>query len=325
VFVGTQNADELMMNTGYNEAYLGPGDDKVTAGDGGSWINAGAGDDEITGGAGQDKIVADNLFSSETGADFVKSGGGDDVIFVQGSTAFNSSYAAVNISSSTQVGTGENFNLNGMVKVEDVIDGGADVDTIQLGEGNIALFLHDSFSGFHASVALTMDSRGEEGVARLANIEKIMGNDSELNLIDLTSTDYSLAGQAITIDGAGGSDIIWGSDADEIIIGGDGNDELFGGAGTNVLTGGMGADEFQFTHSSQDTSVTDFDASQGDALRFYNEGGAEFDKGSIAANSAGDGIIIAYTNEYQTHSLDISLGLTDFSVTDSFLTSIEII
>ena len=115
------------------------------------------------------------------------------------------------------------------------------------------------------------------------------------------------------------------SDADEIIIGGDGNDELFGGAGTNVLTGGMGADEFQFTHSSQDTSVTDFDASQGDALRFYNEGGAEFDKGSVAANSAGDGIIIDYTNEYQTHSLDISLGLTDFSVTDSFLTSIEII
>lgn len=325
VFVGTQNADELMMNTGYNEAYLGPGDDKLTAGDGGSWINGGAGDDEITGGAGQDKIVADNLFSSETGADFVKSGGGDDVIFVQGSTAFNSSLAAENISSSTQVGTGENFNLNGMVKVEDVIDGGADVDTIQLGEGNIALFLQDSFSGFHASVALTMNSRGEEGVARLANIEKIMGNDSELNLIDLTSTDYSLAGQAITIDGAGGSDIIWGSDADEIIIGGDGNDELFGGTGTNVLTGGTGADEFQFTHTSQDTSVTDFDASQGDALRFYNEGGAEFDKGSVAANSAGDGIIIDYTNKNQTHSLDISLGLTDFSVTDSFLTSIEII
>ena len=132
------------------------------------------------------------------------------LFFVQGSTAFNSSYAAVNISSSTQVGTGENFNLNGMVKVEDVIDGGADVDTIQLGEGNIALFLHDSFSGFHASVALTMDSRGEEGVARLANIEKIMGNDSELNLIDLTSTDYSLAGQAITIDGAGGVAILSG-------------------------------------------------------------------------------------------------------------------
>jgi Ca2+-binding RTX toxin-like protein len=62
----------------------------------------------------------------------------------------------------------------------------------------------------------------------------------------------------------------------------------FGGAGTNVLTGGTGADEFQFTRTSQDTSVTDFDVSQGDTLRFYNTGGAEFNKGSIATNTAGD-------------------------------------
>jgi Ca2+-binding RTX toxin-like protein len=314
VFVGTQNADELMMNTGYNEAYLGPGDDKVTAGDGGSWINAGAGDDEITGGAGQDKIVADNLFSSETGADFVKSGGGDDVIFVQGSTAFNSSYAAVNISSSTQVGTGENFNLNGMVKVEDVIDGGADVDTIQLGEGNIALFLHDSFSGFHASVALTMNSRGEEGVARLANIEKIMGNDSELNLIDLTSTDYSLAGQAITIDGAGGSDIIWGSDADEIIIGGDGNDELFGGAGDDTLTGGTGHDTFQFTATSGADTISDFTVSDQDILEFYYRSGNTCDINDLALK---DGVINWSTgDEDRMVYIDLSATISSNDISD---------
>ena len=108
-------------------------------------------------------------------------------------------------------------------------------------------------------------------------------------------------------------------------FGGDGNDQLFGGAGTNILTGGLGADEFQFTRTSQDTFVTDFDVSQGDTLRFYNTGGAEFNKGSIAANTAGDGITIDYTHDNQTHSLDISLSLTDFAVTDSLSASVEII
>jgi hypothetical protein len=91
------------------------------------------------------------------------------------------------------------------------------------------------------------------------------------------------------------------------------------------ITGGLGADEFQFTRTSQDTSVTDFDTSQGDTLSFYNAGGASFDKDSIAANSAGDGITIGYTHDNQTHSLDISLALTNFAVTDGFLVNVEII
>jgi Ca2+-binding RTX toxin-like protein len=276
------------------------------------------GDDALGGGVGDDTI------SGGDGADLIDAGAGNDTITVSGTITFSSGSQATNMSSSTQVGTEEDVNLRGIIKVEDVIDGGADLDTINLGEGNIGLFLHDSFSSFHSSASLATDSMGNDSISRLKNIEKIMGNDSEVNLIDLTSADYSLAGQAITIDGAGGRDIIWGSDADEIIIGGDGNDDLFGGAGTNILTGGLGADEFQFTRTSQDTSVTDFDVSQGDTLRFYNTGGAEFNKGSIATNTAGDGITIDYTHDNQTHSLDISLSLTDFAVTDSLIASVEI-
>ena len=54
-------------------------------------------------------------------------------------------------------------------------------------------------------------------------------------------------------------------DANETIKGGDGDDELFGGAGANVLAGGLGADEFQFTMTSTNDSVTDFTAAEGDA------------------------------------------------------------
>jgi Ca2+-binding RTX toxin-like protein len=187
------------------------------------------------------------------------------------------------------------------------------------------LFLHDALSGFHSSVELSSDSTGEQSKARLENIEQITGNDSDVNLIDLTSPDYSLDGQSITVDGAGGRDIIWGSDADETIIGGDGNDELFGGAGTNVLTGGLGADEFQFTMTSKKDSVIDFNAAEGDTLKFFNTGGATFDRDSVTANSALDGITIEYSHNNQTLSLNISLGLSTSSVTNDLLSAIEII
>ena len=110
------------------------------------------------------------------------------------------------------------------------------------------------------------------------------------------------------------ADIIWGSDADETIKGGDGDDELFGGAGTNVLTGGLGADEFQFTMTSTNDSVTDFNAAEGDTLKFFNTGGATFDKISVTANSEGDGISIEYSYNDQVQSLNISLGLSSSSV-----------
>ena len=78
------------------------------------------------------------------------------------------------------------------------------------------------------------------------------------------------------------NDTLWGSDANETLLGGDGNDKLFGGAGTNVLTGGAGADEFQFTKTSTNDTVKDFSHSDGDTLKFFNTGGAQFDLGSVS-------------------------------------------
>ena len=236
---------------------------------------------------------------------------GNDTIIVGGSQSFYSSYQAVNTSSTTQVGTGDKVTLEGMLRVEDVIDGGADTDTIKLGEGNVALFLHDAFSGFHSSVELSSDSTGEQSKARLENIEQITGNESDVNIIDLTSPDYTLAGQSITVDGAGGRDIIWGSDADEIIIGGDGDDELFGGAGTNTLTGGLGADEFQFTRTSTADTIKDFNSTESDTLVFFNTGGAAFDTSSIVLT--GESLQINYSAE---DSITILLEGSNLTVED---------
>ena len=126
----------------------------------------------------------------------------------------------------------------------------------------------------------------------IANIENINSGAGD-DIVDLTSPDYSLAGQNITVDGGSGNDTLWGSDANETLLGGDGNDKLFGGAGTNVLTGGAGADEFQFTKTSTNDTVKDFSHSDGDTLKFFNTGGAQFDLGSVSLNSAGDELSIS--------------------------------
>ena len=74
-----------------------------------------------------------------------------------------------------------------------------------------------------------------------------------------------------------------------------------------MLTGGAGADVFEFTRTSTSTSVTDFDIAEGDALRFYNAGGAEFDASSVALTDRG--ILISYTDTASGTVHDISIDL----------------
>ena len=303
-FIGTHQSNTITTNTTdkYTEVHTGDGNDIIQiAGSGESWINAGEGDDKIVGGIGVDYIVADNFYTSNTGADLISGGGGDDVIYLAASEAYSRWLSAKNVSSKFQTGTQELINLKNFLKTEDVVDGGADADTIHLDSGNIALFLHDAFSAFHEEASLSKDSYGNKSVQRIDNIENIFGYDGD-NLIDLTSPDYSLAGQNIKISGGNGDDIIWGSDANENILGDAGNDVLFGGAGTNILTGGSGADDFQFTHTSVADTISDYSKADGDVLKFYVRPGspeatAEF---SITGNQLvwGDSAITldGYTN-----------------------------
>ena len=218
--------------------------------------------------------VGDDTFELGAGKNYSGGGDGNDMIILSSDNKFTSSYVAKNISSSLQTGTEERLNLNGKTRFEDVMDGGADVDTVELTDASDALFLHDSFSGFHSSLSLSDDYAGELGTARIENIETINAGGGD-DIIDLTSPDYSLAGQNITANGGEGNDTLWGSDANETLKGENGDDVLFGGAGTNSLTGGEGADEFQFTRTSIADTVTDYDLSSGDQLTFFYEAASE--------------------------------------------------
>ena len=244
----------------------GSGDDSITGNSLGNILEGGLGNDTIKGGSGDD---------------ILDGGAGDDTIILESNGAFGSELYAYNTTSSLQAGTEDSINLAGKIRFGDVMDGGADVDTVELTDGSDAFFLHDSFGGFHSSLTLVEDYDSRLGTARIANIENInsgLGDD----IVDLTSPDYSLAGQNITVDGGSGDDTLWGSDADETLKGGVGDDELFGGAGTNVLTGGAGADEFQFTKTSTNDTIKDFSLIDGDTLKFFNKGGALFDRDSVS-------------------------------------------
>ena len=261
----------------------------------------------------------DTIIAGE-GADLVRTGWGGDTIYLSSSETWSSLFVALNLF------TDERISLEGLTRFSSVLDGQRNGAQIYLNDGanGNAFFLHDSYSAFHSALNLAEDFDSRFGTQRIKNIEEINSGGGD-DVIDLTSPDYSLAGQNIKVDSGTGNDVVWGSDADEIIIGGDGNDELFGGAGTNVLTGGAGADEFQFTMTSTNDSVTDFNAAEGDTLKFFNTGGATFDIDSVTANSASDGISIEYSYNDQVQSLNISLGLSSSSVTNDLLSAIEII
>ena len=255
-----------------------------------------SGNNHVKSQSGDDLVllgVGDDIFELGAGKNYSDGGAGNDTIILSSDNKFTSSYVAKNISSSLQIGTEERINLNGKTRFEDVMDGGADADTVELTDASDAFFLHDSFSGFHSSLALSDDYAGELGKARIENIENINAGGGD-DIIDLTSPDYSLAGQGITVNGGEGNDTLWGSDANETLKGGIGDDELFGGAGVNELFGGSGADEFQFTKTSTNDTIADFSISDGDTLKFFNTGGAQFDRDSIALNSGGDELTIAY-------------------------------
>nr|WP_271857959.1 ubiquitin-like protein [Planktomarina sp.] len=278
-----------------HEANLGYGDDFFYGGADSDTIYGSFGDDTLNGGAGDDTL------NSGSGDDILDGGAGNDTIILESNGTFGSDLFAYNVSSSLQAGTEESINLDGKTRFGDVMDGGANVDTVELTDGSDAFFLHDSFGGFHSSLTLVEDYNSRPGTVRIANIENIIsgaGND----IVDLTSPDYSLVGQNITVDGGSGDDTLWGSDASETLKGGVGDDELFGGAGTNVLTGGLGADEFQFTKTSTNDTVKDFSLSDGDTLKFFNTGGAQFDRDSVSLT--GDVLSISDGTDVLTITLE---------------------
>ena len=217
-------------------------------------------DDILQGTTGIDNI------STLEGADVVYALTGDDIITLTADAVWVTGYIARSVSNSSSTGTGEKITLDGLNRFSEVIDGGADVDTLNLTDGNDAFFIDDVYSAHHSSLALTSTTQGIDSIARITNLEVINAGEGN-DIVDLTSTNFVLA-EAVVINGEAGNDVLWGSNGNDTINGGDGDDVLFGGTGSDTLTGGAGSDNFQFTATAGSDVITDFSLAD-DSIHLY--------------------------------------------------------
>jgi hypothetical protein len=268
----------------------------------------------------------DRIFSGQE-ANYLRGGAGNDLLVLGASEDTWGNFVALNVGNSDQVGSNVRLPISGHIMYNDVVEGGSGYDVLRLGSGNDAFFLHDSYSEFNSAIVLELDSTGRMSAPRVSGVERIeaMGGD---DIIDLTSPDYSIHVDGLEIDGGAGDDTIWGSHADEVIMGGEGNDVLFGGAGHDLLSGGAGADVFEFTITSENTTITDFSADEGDTIRFYNTSNEVFDESSLEVTETGLSIEYLSTISNSYHVLLVQLEqavLDELASVEDFNSFVEVV
>jgi Ca2+-binding RTX toxin-like protein len=304
-------------------------------------INGTTSDDVLEGTEGTDNI------STFEGSDVVYGLADNDVINLTADSIWGAGYVAKNISSyynsslvttfgadikDIAAGTGQTISLEGLNRFSDVIDGGADVDTINLTTGNDAFFIDDIYSDIHSSLdnSLSSTNQGIDSIARISNIEVINAGEGN-DIVDLTSNNFALA-QAVEINGEAGDDTLWGSDGDDTINGGDGNDTIFGGDGDDTLTGGDGDDTFQFADEGYNydnvsynniNSITDFSVTN-DSIELYFRESDNSTKDSLSLDS---GVLTWDVNSYMDLEIDLSatVSSSDLNDLDALITFVEIV
>ena len=275
-------------------------------------------------GSGNISITANRLnnhITTNDGSNMVSAMSGNDIVDLIPDSVWNGYYFAKNASNELSIGTNEEVSVNGLNRFNDVIDGGDDIDTINLTSGHDAFFVDDVFSDHHSSLNLSSTIQGVDSTARVVGLEVINAGGGD-DVIDLTSTNFILS-QGVVINGETGNDTLWGSNGHDVIDGGEGNDTLFGGAGDDTLTGGDGDDVFHFTPTAGSNVISDFDVN-GDSIKLYY--GAT-DKHTNADIDLTDGILTWDAGNTNNVLIDISTtttlsGLNDI---DSLITFVEIV
>ncbi len=200
------------------------GDDILNGNGGDDIISGGAGNDILNGNSGNDKL------NGGDGSDILNGNSGDDtlVFFTDGAT--EAGWYAWNVGSPGVNGTSELVSIEGTNMSLDIFDGGAGFDTLQMTDGDDAIFLNDPFSTHHP----------DAGSIQLIDIEQINAGGGD-DVVDLTEFDLEYGD--IIINGEGGNDHLWSSSGNDTINGGTGNDHIFGGGGDDELNGDSGDDE----------------------------------------------------------------------------------
>jgi trimeric autotransporter adhesin len=202
--------------------------------------------DTLVGGTGNDTLVAGNgndTLTGGAGTDSMLGGAGND-LFLFGAAA--------------------------EIPAAEVVDGGADTDTLRytggaatltFGAGQITLTSIEAIQVASATGSIIDIATINVNAANHAGPLSISGNNG-VNMLTGTTSNDSLAGN-------GGNDILVGGDGNDSMEGGAGNDTVIGGADDDFLQGGDGNDVFLIGQSEHGAAETlDGGAGTGDIVRF---------------------------------------------------------
>jgi trimeric autotransporter adhesin len=228
---GGAHNDTLVGGSGNDVIVTGEGNNTVTAGDGRNSVTGGTGNDNITSGSGNDTIDAgagNDFITAGAGTDSVQGGSGNDALFLSGAD-FSSS---------------------------DVIDGGADTDTINI---TAATTLTDALAARIKGVeAIASATSGAVSVTLTdavmtanGNASMILRNFGSASAADATATTpvttYSTG--ALTVDASGLTS------ANSIAV--SMSNDSTASTPNDSLVGGQGNDSFTFTFRSTKNSALD--------------------------------------------------------------------
>jgi len=234
------------------------------------------GDDTLSGGAGDDTLdggLGNDVLDGGEGADLVQGGAGDDTLNYSDDGDWGSGWGARNVGDPDTSGSNEFFGIEGKNVSEDVFDGGEGQDTLQMTDGDDALFLDNSYS----------DSP-QDG-ARISGIEEINAGAGD-DVVDLTSNTHSYGD--VTVDGGEGSDVLWTSSGDDTLVGGAGDDALDGGAGSDTAIYSGPRENYLITEENGVYTVEDLTGANGTDT-VTNIENFVFDDGGVAVVDILDG------------------------------------
>ncbi len=149
-------------------------------------------------------------------------------------------------------GTGQTVPIAGLRRYGISVRGGPQSQiTLDLGDGDHAFFLHDSWTPQAGELSASRDSQGRQTAPRFDQLATIrMGQASgagATRVVDLTSPDFLIGPLTVVAgDTVGSREVIWGSAADDTVIGGAADTVIFGSAGRNTYHLGSGADRLQY-------------------------------------------------------------------------------
>jgi Ca2+-binding RTX toxin-like protein len=279
-----------VANTALITVYGQGGDDVITLNQTNGALPAanlfgGAGNDTITGGAGNDQLfgqAGNDTLNGAGGFDFLFGGDGNDTL--TGGDADDQIYGEA----------GNDLIIWNPGDDSDLMEGGADVDTVQVNAGGGAEIFTITANGTRVRCDRLDPAPFALDIGTTENLVVNMngGNDS------ISATGNLAALINITVNGGAGNDTILGSNGADTLNAGDDDDFVDGQQGNDTVNLGAGDDVFQWDPGDGSDLIEG--GAGTDTMLFNGSGGAEVMEASANAGR------LRFTRNLGTIQMDVN-------------------